>query len=165
GLADFFLAIEPVASGPLAMERAVRLGWILAVAIVLITLLRATHCLYKGAGFVWIFFAGARLDAGGDVDAPGGEDFQRINHVGRVQAAGDDNLAEFLDDVDPRYRCAPVKGLAGASGFGRSAGVEQESVYEIGPPGHRPGFGTGVSHRNPRHDLQLRAERGQQVRH
>src|SRR6266403_2497659 len=79
-----------------------------------IRLFHGPHGLNKGADFSGIFFAGFVLDAGGNVHAPGMQNVDRLLHIAGTQAAGDDQLADAVNDSRPGLDAFPVELLPGA---------------------------------------------------
>src|SRR5437660_2024153 len=77
-------------------------------------LFHSPHGLNKGADFSGIFLAGFVFDAGGNVHAPGVQDVDRLLHIAGTQAAGDDQLADAVDDSRPGLDAFPIELLPSA---------------------------------------------------
>src|SRR5258708_5189361 len=72
-------------------------------------LFHGPHRLHKSTNFSGIFFAGLPFDAGGNVHAPGMKNVDRLLHIAGTQSAGNDQLADAVDDSGPGLDAFPVK--------------------------------------------------------
>jgi hypothetical protein len=86
----------------------------------------------EGADLDGIFFTGLEFDPGGDVDSPGVQNVDRVLHVAGMEASGNDELADAVDDAGPGLNALPIECAAGASGGGGSGGVEQHARNHAG---------------------------------
>jgi hypothetical protein len=55
------------------------------------------------------------------------EQVNSLLHISRTQAAGDDQLADAVDDSGPGLHAFPVKLFAGAAAFFRGRRIEQDA--------------------------------------
>jgi hypothetical protein len=81
----------------------------------------------EGTDFVGVFFSGLEFDAGGNIDSPRMKDVNRVLDVAGMEASGNDEFADAVDDAGPGLNAFPIEGAAGASGAGGSRGIEQNA--------------------------------------
>src|SRR5258706_6196229 len=74
-----------------------------------ICLFHGPHRLHKGPNFSGIFFARLALHAAGNGHAPGMKYVDRLLHIAGTQSAGNDQLADAVDDSGPGLDAFPVK--------------------------------------------------------
>src|SRR5208282_3330772 len=99
----------------------------------LVCLFHGAHGLDKGADSSRIFLARLALDARGNIHAPGMEQVDRLLHIAGTQAAGDDQLADAVDDSGPGLDAFPVESLSSTATLFRGRGIEQDARDHAGP--------------------------------
>src|SRR5208282_5025601 len=92
-----------------------------------VCLFHGPHGLDKGADFSNIFFTRFALDARGNVHPPGMKQVDRLLHIARTQAAGDDQLADAVDNSGPGLDTFPVESLSRAAASFVVRGIEQHA--------------------------------------
>ena len=79
-----------------------------------------------------VFLARLGFNAGGDIDSPGMQKMDRVLHVAGMEPAGNDELADAVNDAGPGLHALPIKGVAGAAGPGCGGGIEQHAGDDAG---------------------------------
>src|SRR5208283_1559223 len=95
-------------------------------------LFHGPHSTDEGADLSGILIAWRVFDAGRNVHAPRMEEVDRVLHIARTQAAGDNQLADAVDDSSPGLDAFPVESVSGATRFFRSRGIEQDARDHAG---------------------------------
>src|SRR5271165_2810910 len=75
------------------------------------SLFHGAHGADKGAHLSGIFLAGLAFDASGNVHAPGVEEVNSLLHIGGMQAAGDYQLTDAVDDPRPGLDPFPIESV------------------------------------------------------
>src|ERR1035437_445755 len=108
------------------------LFWLRARAPSSTGLFHGPHGTDEGADLSGILIAWRVFDAGRNVHAPRMEKGDRGRHIARTQAAGDDQLADAVDDSSPGLDAFPVESVSRAARFFRRRGIEQDARDHAG---------------------------------